>query len=136
MAGLVPIVSFVSAMEVFTGIICACLPRIYILFSGLYQKYRSRAVFEKPFPLYPMADTPPAIHSLHEMAAEGILPSMGVLGRVATCAPKSDLPETDSNEQGEARWCRYSNAASSDTNLGVEVHPWTPKSPRTRPASV
>jgi len=136
MAGLVPIVSFVSAMEVYTGIICACLPRIYILFSGLYQKYRSRAVYQKPFPLYPMAETPPAIHSLPEADAESCAPSMGILGRVATCARESDLPETHSNEQGEARWCRHSNAASSDTNLVREVHPWTSKSPRTRPASV
>jgi hypothetical protein len=38
LAGDITVISFLSALEAYIGVICACLPRIYILFARLYHK--------------------------------------------------------------------------------------------------
>jgi hypothetical protein len=39
LAGDITVISFLSALEAYIGVICACLPRIYILFARLYNKH-------------------------------------------------------------------------------------------------
>ncbi len=132
--GTVPTLSFNSALEAYISVICACLPRIYILFSRLYRKYRLTTDPQMALPTHPMVSTLPyIIQSRHNIDPESC-PRNG--NQSVSCSPETNSTETDSDRQGVARLCRYSNATSSDFSHLGELYPWTSETPCMRPASV
>lgn len=122
-----------SALEAYISIICACLPRVYILITRLYRKYRSTTKPRSPTPTHPMAMTLPHIEQ-----GDTFVPKIGPgnTNQTANSAPARIVTEVESSEQEEPRLRGYSNATSSDFTHPGEGQSWTSETPCTRPASV
>ncbi|KAB5542536.1 hypothetical protein GE09DRAFT_1135526 [Coniochaeta sp. 2T2.1] len=137
----IPHITFVSALEAYVSVICACLPRIYILFSRLYHRYGGPSTSDpsKSPPTYPVVSTLPYIHPRHNIDPEGCPDNLGSAEaeahEIIFSSPRPDSStETDSNGQGERLWRHHSDANSSDSN--TLVHACGSKTPMHRPASV
>ncbi|KAB5536261.1 hypothetical protein GE09DRAFT_1141950 [Coniochaeta sp. 2T2.1] len=128
----IPHISFVSALEAYISVICACLPRIYILFSRLYHKYGGPST---SYPSKPL----PYIHPRHNIDPESCPDNLGSAEaeahEVIFSPPRpNSSTESESNGQSERLWRHHSDANSSDSN--TLVHACGSKTPMHRPASI
>lgn len=122
-----------SALEAYISIICACLPRVYILIMRLYHKYRSTTKPQSPTPAHTMAMSLPQIEQGDTLAPK-IGP--GNMNQTASSAHARISTEVESSEQGEPRLRGCSNATSLDFTHPGEGQSWTSETLCTRPASV